>query len=79
MNKKRIVGILGSGIGFWVLLDFLKSTSLYFTDAEAINFIAYLRAKNEFLGSSNGFVLFIISAAIICTYLNKLKDNKKVG
>lgn len=77
--RKKIVLILVSGIGCLSFTKILSKTTLYFTDEEAINFINYLRAKNAFLGASNGFVLFVISAAVVCTYLNKLKNAKKVG
>lgn len=79
MNRKRIIKMLCVGIGMFILLDFLKSTSLYFTDAQAIAFIDYLYTKNELLGVSNGFILFVIGATVVCTYLNKLKGIKKVG
>lgn len=80
--KKQIICLLTSGVGCLGFLKVCKNTSLYFTDAEAINFINYLRSKNALLGASNGFVLFTISAAVICIYINKLnkiKNAKKVG
>lgn len=81
--RKQIICLLTSGVGCLGFLKIFKNTSLYFTDAEAINFINYLCSKNELLGVSNGVLLLTVSAAVICTYLNKLNKiknvNKKVG
>lgn len=75
--KKQIICLLTSGVGYLGFLKVCSKTSLYFTDAEAINFINYLRSKNALLGVSNGVLLLTVSAAIVCTYLNKLKTIKK--
>lgn len=75
MKKNIILGTLAA-IGIVGVVKFLSTTSLYFTDAEAISYINYLREKNNLIGVSNFSILFFIAAAVIVTYLKKTKWSK---
>lgn len=74
--RKNILLATFTTVGIIAGIKILTNTSLYFTDAEAIAYISYLREKNTLIGVSNFSIIFFIGAAIIVTYLKKTKWSK---
>lgn len=78
--RKNVILTLFLGIGFLGFIKILSKTSLYFTDAEAFEFLSYMNKKDNLIGVSNYLIWFFIICSVVITYLNKVdKNNKKEG
>lgn len=78
--RKNVILTLFLGIGFLGLIKIFSKTSLYFTDAEAFEFLSYMNKKDNLIGVSNYLIWFFIICSVVITYLNKVdKNNKKEG
>lgn len=77
MRRVLLIKPLIYSIFILLLYYFIFKTELFFTSKEVIEFLNYMKERNNFLGTSNFMIWLVIISALIITALNKIDKVKK--
>lgn len=76
MKRILVIKPLIYGIITLIVYNIIFKTELLFTKKDVTAFINYMQEKNDFLGTTNFVIWFVIIAALIITALNRMDKVK---